>query len=222
MSTISTPRFILPRAQEQADADSVALSEVPSTGASRPGPILVNVTAGVAPVEAEPEVAEIPEGVAPISLQIPTFGVDAPIEVGAIVDGIMVDPTGPWVIVWYDALGRLGQGTNVVVAGHVDYYTVGPAVLWSIKEPGLAPGELITATADDGQVFQYAVEWSQQFDVATELTPEVIQTQIVNHTGYEALTIVTCGGAFDRGSGNYLDNIVVYASLVRGTASTQT
>jgi hypothetical protein len=212
MTTISTPRYILPRAQAETDAESVALSEVPSTGASRPGPILVNVTTGVAP--AEPEVAEIPVGVAPVGFQIPTFGVDAPVEVGAIVDGAMVDPTGPWVIVWYEQLGRLGQGTNVVVAGHVDYYTVGPAVLWSVKDPGLAPGELITLNAEDGQTFQYAVEWSRQFDVATELTPDVIQTEIVNHTGYEALTIVTCGGEFNPATSEYYSRIVVRANAV--------
>ena len=214
MTTISTPRYILPRAQAEAEADaeSVALSEVPSTGASRPGPILVNVTAGVAP--AEPEVAEIPEGVAPVGFQIPVFGIDAPVEVGAIVDGAMANPSGPWVIAWYEQLGRLGQGTNVVVAGHVDYYTVGPAVLWSVKDPGLAPGELISVTAEDGQTFQYAVEWSEQFDVATQLTPEFIQTEVVNHTGYEALTIITCGGEFNPATGEYLSRIVVRANAV--------
>ena len=215
MTTSTTPRLILPRAQEQADAESVAISEVPSTGASRPGPVLVSVTTGVAPLEpAEPEVAEIPAGVAPVSFQIPNFGVDAPIEIGAIVDGRMVDPTGPWVIVWYDALGRLGQGTNVVFSGHVDYYTVGPAVLWSIKEPGLSPGEVITVNAEDGQVFQYAVEWSRLYHVATQLTPDVIQNEIVNHTGYEAITIVTCGGEFDPATGEYVSRIIVRANAV--------
>ena len=211
-STSTTPRFIVPRFQEQADAESVALSEVPSSGAARPGPVLVNVTTGVA--VAEPEAAEVPAGVAPVTFQVPTYGVDAPVEIGAIVDGALTDPSGPWVIVWYDALGRLGQGTNVVFSGHVDYYTVGPAVLWSFKEPGLAPGELITVSAEDGQVFQYGVEWSRQFDVATELTPEVIQTEIVNHTGYEAITIVTCGGEFDPSTGEYLSRIIVRANAI--------
>lgn len=213
MSTrLRVPRFILPPVQEDTDAESVALSEVPSTGASRPGPILVNVTEGVAPAEVAE--AEIPEGVAPIAFQIPVFGVDAPIEIGSIVDGAMQDPTGPWVIAWYEQLGRLGQGTNVVVAGHVDYYTVGPAVLWGIKEPGIAPGELIMMTGEDGTVFEYAVEWSQQFDVATELTPDVIQNDIVNHTGYEALTIVTCGGEFIPGMGEYTSRIIVRANAI--------
>lgn len=212
MTTSTMPRFISPRAQEQTDAEPVAVSEVPSTGAARPGPILVDVTEGVAP--AESEVAEIPPGVAPITFQVPDFGVDAPIEIGAIVDGALTDPTGPWVIVWYEALGRLGQGTNVVFSGHVDYYTVGPAVLWTFKEPGMAPGQVIQVTAEDGQVFQYAVEWSRQFHVATELTPEVIQNEIVNHTGYEAITVVTCGGEFDPSTGEYLSRIIVRANQI--------
>lgn len=211
MTTSYSPRAISLRAQEEGDAESVALSEVPSTGAARPGPIVVNVTTGVAPVVTE---AEIPEGVPPILFQIPDFGVEAPIEVGEIVDGAMTDPSGPWVIKWYHELGRLGQGTNVVVSGHVDYFTVGPAVLWTVKEPGLAAGQTITMTGEDGSVFQYAVEWSQQFHVATELTPEVIQNDIVNHTGYEALTIVTCGGEFDPNTGSYLSRIIVRANQI--------
>jgi hypothetical protein len=212
MTAITTARAIVPRAQEE-ESEGVALSEVPSTGAARPGPILVNVTTGAAPAEEVAE-AEVPEGVAPVSFQIPNYGVDAPIEVGIIDNGVMVDPSGPWVIVWYEALGRLGQGTNVVVAGHVDYYSVGPAVLWSVKEPGLAPGEIISMTGEDGSVFEYAVEWSRQFHVATELTPEVIQNDIVNHTGYEAITIVTCGGEFDPATGSYVSRIVVRANQV--------
>lgn len=213
MTTSYSPRVILPRAQEEGDAESVALSEVPSTGAARPGPVLVNVTTGVAPAETVAE-AEIPEGVAPVLFQIPDYGVEAPVEVGAIENGVMTDPSGPWVIKWYNELGRLGQGTNVVVSGHVDYYTVGPAVLWTVKDPGLAAGQLITMTGEDGSVFQYAVEWSQQFHVATELTPEVIQNDIVNHTGYEALTIVTCGGEFDPNTGSYLSRIIVRANQI--------
>lgn len=214
MSTIFAPRAISPRAQTDTDAESVALSEVPSTGASRPGPVLVNVTTGVAPAAAEVAEAEIPEGVAPVLFQIPDYGVEAPIESGAITDGVMTDPSGPWVIKWYTDLGRLGQGTNVVVSGHVDYYTVGAAVLWTVKEPGLAPGQLISMTGEDGTVFQYAVEWSQLFNVATELTPEVIQNDIVNHTGYEALTIVTCGGEFDPVTSSYYSRIIVRANQI--------
>ncbi len=31
---------------------------------------------------------------------------------------------------------------------------------------------------------------------------------------YPALRLVTCGGAFDAATGQYLDNIIVYAHLV--------
>ena len=209
--------MIIPRFQEGTDETGVALSEVPTTGASRPGPILLSETFGVAPVEpaeAEEVVAEAPAGVAPLSFQIPDFAVDAPTEIGQIVDGAMLDPSGPWVIVWYEQLGRLGQGTNVVVAGHVDYYNVGPAVLWSLKDPGIQPGAIMRMTGEDGTVFEYVVEWSEEFHVATQLTPEVIQTQIVNDTGYEALTVITCGGEFDPATGSYVSRIVVRANAI--------
>jgi hypothetical protein len=38
--------------------------------------------------------------------------------------------------------------------------------------------------------------------------------------GYSALQMVTCGGRFDRTSGHYLSNIVVYSTLVATTPAT--
>ena len=54
-------------------ATTEALSEVPSTGARRPGPVILAATRVAAP---EPERVE---GVAPVELQVDSVGVDAPI-----------------------------------------------------------------------------------------------------------------------------------------------
>ena len=198
-------------AQEtDAEADvatTEALSEVPTTGARRPGPIILAATRVAAP-EPEPEPVE---GVAPIALQVDSVGVDAPIELGAVVDGAMQDPSGPWVVSWYEPLGKVGEGGNVVMAGHVDYWNVGPAVFWDVRY--LPEGEVIRVVGEDGKNYEYAVQWIERYDAAG-LTPEVIQNDIVGDTGEETLTLITCGGTFDPATGEYNERWVVRANLI--------
>jgi sortase (surface protein transpeptidase) len=192
---------------EEDVATTEALSEVPTTGARRPGPIILAATRVAAP-EPEPEPVE---GVAPIALQVDSVGVDAPIELGAVVDGAMQDPSGPWVVSWYEPLGKVGEGGNVVMAGHVDYWNVGPAVFWDIRE--LPAGEIIRVVGEDGKNYEYAVQWIERYEAAG-LTPEVIQNDIVGDTGEETLTLITCGGTFDPATGEYNERWVVRANLI--------
>jgi hypothetical protein len=190
-------------AQETNDGEetTVALSDVPSTGASRPGPVI--------PASARVRVQK-PAGFVPVELQVDKIGLDAPVEAGQIVDGVMQDPSGPWVAAWYSQLGKVGQGGNVVMAGHVDYWDVGPAIFQGV--PSLAPGDVIRVIGEDGQTIEYAVQWARLFDVASELTPEVIQSDIVGDDGHESITLITCGGQFD--GAEYLQRFVVRADKI--------
>jgi sortase (surface protein transpeptidase) len=202
-------------AENDEDTTEV-LSEVPSTGARRPGPVIL-AASRVAATDEESEPTPAPEGVAPVELQIDSVGVDAPIELGAVVDGAMQDPSGPWVVSWYDQLGEIGEGGNVVMAGHVDYYnagpdgTPGPAVFWDVRD--LPAGEIIRVLGEDGKNYEYAVQWTQAY-AAAELTPDVIQNDIVGDTGEETLTLITCGGDFDPATGEYLQRWVVRATQI--------
>ena len=67
-----------------AQRGALAQDEIPTTGARRPGPI-VAVASG----------SGVRRGVTPVAIHIAKAGVDAPIETGAIIDGMMQDPTGP-------------------------------------------------------------------------------------------------------------------------------
>ena len=69
------------------------------------------------------------------------------VETREIVDGVMQDPTGPWVVSWYKETGRLGvPDENVVMAAHVDYWDVGPAVFYNIRV--LAEGDVVDVTGE--------------------------------------------------------------------------
>jgi hypothetical protein len=176
-----------------------SLAEVPTTGARRPGPVILNATR-----------VRLPDGFSPVELVVDRIGLDAPVEVGSIVDGVMQDPSGPWVVSWYAPLGKVGEGGNVVMAGHVDYWDTGPAIFQGV--PSLVPGDVINVVGDNGETYQYQVEWAQLFDVASQLTPEVIQKDIVGDTGQESLTLITCGGEFN--GSEYLQRFVVRANKI--------
>jgi sortase (surface protein transpeptidase) len=184
------------------------LAEVPTTGVARLGPI--SPVEGAPVAEAEPE-DEAPKGVAPVQIQIDAAAVDAPVEEGQILDGVMQDPSGPWVVTWYKDLWSLGEGGNVVMAGHVDYWDTGPAVFYSIG--ALTEGDVIRVIGEDGETYEYAVEWSKLYNVATELTPEVIRSEVVGTTdGEETLTLITCGGEFNYDTGEYVSRMVLRAT----------
>ncbi|MBA2598218.1 MAG: class F sortase [Chloroflexota bacterium] len=169
------------------------VGDVPSTGASRPGPAnRVRETNIVLPI-------------APVGLAIETAGIDAGIEALRVVDGAMQDPSGPWVVAWYENLGALGRSGNVVMAGHIDYWNVGPSVFYNLAT--LQPADGITVSGDDGKVYPYAVEWVRQYDSTSMPIDDV-----VGPTEGHALTLITCGGAFDYANGEYLQRTVVRAN----------
>lgn len=141
------------------------------------------------------------------TLSIPRIGVNASIygrTVGE--DGQMGNPAGPWDVIWYDFSswgGDLGGapgegGSNVVLAGHVDYIRVGPAVFWSVKD--LVPGDQVTLNTPSGPV-TYAIQWSQWTGPYDDFTSYVAKQ------GQDVVTLVTCIGGFSAGS--YSNRLVV-------------
>jgi LPXTG-site transpeptidase (sortase) family protein len=177
---------------------STRTGEVPSTGARRPGPF-----------DQAPLQSVRPPGLVPVALRVERAAIDAPVEPLQVVDGAMQDPTGPWAVAWYENLGSLGEGGNVVMAGHIDYWNVGPAVFYSINQ--LVEGDQIDVVAADGQTFTYAVEWVRQYDAEN-----VPLDEVVGETNGESLTLITCGGTFDYATAHYLQRTVVRANQVTG------
>lgn len=150
------------------------------------------------------------DGVIPVELIIEKAQIAAEIEIQQIVDGVMQNPTGPWVVSWYEQTGELGVVGNVVMAGHVDYWNVGPSVFFNLID--LVEGDPIEVVGENQSTFSYTVEWNEVFDLE-ELTSGKI-TELVGPTEDPVLTLITCGGDFDYASGEYLSRRVVRASLV--------
>lgn len=145
-----------------------------------------------------------PFGLAPTRLIIPSIGLDAPIEVVGIVDGVMDVPQDPWNVGWYPAFSRLGQGRNVVMSGHVDWWGVGPTVFADLENVG--EGDEIDVTGEDGSSFTYQVTAVRSVDATTPAG------EALAGASGEALTLITCTGDFN--GEHYLSRLLVQAERV--------
>ena len=153
-------------------------------------------------------------------LMIPRFGVDAPLTYRAVGrDGQMPNPDTPDDVAYYDFSawpglgGAPGRGGNAVFSGHVDSGraackngTVAPpceAVFWELRN--LSTGDEIQIRIS-GETFNYRVVTRENISAV-----DGAWDQIVASTAEETLTIITCGGEFDRRSGSYNLRTVVTA-----------
>ena len=151
--------------------------------------------------------AEEGGGVAPVWIWIPAIGVEAAIEEVGIDDGRMGVPTDPWNVGWYPDLGYLGDGDNVVMAGHVDWWGYGPTVFADLAS--LGPDDEIVGGGDDGASYVYAVADTWTVD-ATSPAEDV--WRIFHPDVDQSLTLITCAGDFDGDA--YDARLVVRAELI--------
>ncbi len=145
-----------------------------------------------------------------MSISIPAIGVDAPIvTVGVAADHTIAVPPldRPNETAWYDGSARPGQQGAAVIVGHIDTAATGPAVFY--KLPDLRPGDRITIRARHRTRFVYRVDGLREYRKTS-----VPIARVFGPVSYPALRLISCTGAFDYATGHYLDNVVVYASIV--------
>jgi hypothetical protein len=144
----------------------------------------------------------------PVSVALPRLGVHS------VLDPLQLQPDGElqapprWDVAgWYVGGPRPGERGPAVVAGHVDGPD-GPAVFWRLEE--LRPGDRVEVRRADGSTAVFAV--TRSLVVPKDDFPTA---EVYGPTPHAELRLITCDGAFDRGSGHYLDNLVVFATEVR-------
>jgi hypothetical protein len=142
----------------------------------------------------------------PVRISIPAIGVTAPvIRLGLDRSGALEVPRDFGDTGWWTGGARPGERGPAVIAGHVDSYT-GPAVFFRIGN--LRRGDAITVERADGSSVRFHVQRSAHYPKAHFPT-----TKVYGPTAKPTLRLITCSGKFDRASGHYLDNTVVYAGL---------
>lgn len=144
----------------------------------------------------------------PVELSIPKLEVATRL-VGLRIarDGTLGVPTDFARAGWWSQGPAPGDAAPAIIAGHVDDQS-GPAVFARLDE--LTAGDPLTVRRADGTIATFEVRQVHRYakrDFPTRLVYE-------GTPGEASLRLITCGGAFDRESGHYRDNTVVFAALV--------
>lgn len=140
----------------------------------------------------------------PVRVVIPAIDVDADlVHVGLQPDGAMEVPDFG-LAAWYTEGPRPGHPGPAVIVAHVDS-RAGPDVFFDLDD--LVAGDSVHVVYDSGDRVRFTVSSSEQ-------TPkdELPVATIWPTTDERLLTLVTCGGSFDRIEGHYRDNVIVYAT----------
>ena len=144
---------------------------------------------------------------APESVEIPAIGVDAAlVPVGLKPDGAVQTPDFG-LAGWYEPGPRPGDRGPAVVLAHVDSKASGPDVFYRLHE--LKAGARISVRYHDATV-TFSVTRTEQVDKSALPTQ-----RIWGATKRPVLRLITCGGQFDQAAHSYLDNVIVYADLLR-------
>jgi sortase (surface protein transpeptidase) len=148
-----------------------------------------------------------------VSITIPAIGVHSKLlDLGVNPNGsLQVPPLNDTPATneaaWFRYSPTPGQLGASVIEGHIDSIYQGPSVFFRLG--ALAPGDTIDVRLADRIVAVFRVDGVRQFAKAAFPT-----SVLYGDPGYAALRLVTCGGAFDGSTHNYLANIVVAAHLV--------
>lgn len=180
-----------------------------STPAMRP------VAAGVGafpaptgPIVAPPQSAQPKPVSSPVSLTIPLIGVNSKLTtLGLDNSGAIQVPGSTTIAGWYTGSPRPGAIGSAIIIGHIDSVS-GPGVFYRLTE--LRRGDDVYVKRADGTTAEFRVTVRQEYP------KDHFPTQTVYGPVPDAeLRLITCGGAFDRATGHYLSNIVVYATEVK-------
>lgn len=143
----------------------------------------------------------------PASLTIPAIGVQAGsiADLGLTPGGELEVPPDATTVGWFTGAPSPGEVGPAVLAAHVDYKHV-PGAFSKLKD--LRSGEVVRVGRTDGRTAVFTVYRVDRYAKAGFPTDEVY-----GDTAEPELRLITCGGVFDRSSGNYLDNVVAFAKL---------
>jgi sortase (surface protein transpeptidase) len=144
----------------------------------------------------------------PVRLRIPAVHVDTPLgRLGRTADGMIEVPSDFDTAGWFQDGPRPGQPGPAVILGHIDSKR-GPAVFFRLRD--LVAGAEVFVDRADGSTAAFRVTTTQR------VPKTAFPTDLVYGPTLEpSLRLVTCGGSFDRTTGSYRDNVIVYADAAR-------
>ncbi|KYH45653.1 class F sortase [Branchiibius sp. NY16-3462-2] len=184
-------------------AQSAATTESPETA----GPQGPSSAPPSVPSSGSPAIGVRP-GSRPVSVSIPAIDVQLPlIELGLQSDGTLAVPSGAQVGkgAWFTGSPTPGAPGPAVVEAHVTT-TTGRGPFFRLAS--LTAGDRASVRLADGSSVLFTVYRVARYPKNAFPTGDVYG----NTTGPE-LRLITCGGQFDRSTGHFDDNTVVYARV---------
>jgi hypothetical protein len=143
----------------------------------------------------------------PTRVVIPALDVDVrTIELGLRPDGTMEVPTSGAIAGWYAGAPTPGELGPAVITAHVRWQGE-PGAFADLRK--LDPGDQIGVRRADGGTVLFEVLRVERYAKDRFPTDEVYGD--IQAAG---LRLITCGGEVDPQTGEYADNVVVYAGLV--------
>ena len=156
-----------------------------------------------APFSAQPSSAAVTP-IRATALRIPALELDSDlVELGVDADGVLVPPASPDVAGWFTGGAVPGERGPAVIAGHLDSRT-GPGVFARLAD--VPVGAEVEVDRSDGSTARFRV-----VAVTVVGKDEFPTRQVYGPTPVAALSLITCGGQFDRATRHYRDNVVVSA-----------
>ncbi len=142
----------------------------------------------------------------PVRVQVPALGVTSTVmRLGLQRDGSMEVPSGAYPVGWYDRSPTPGEIGPAVLAGHVDWQGERGA-FFGLRE--LLPGDEVVVDRADGTVATFRVDRVEEHD-----KDEFPSDDVYGDIDTAGLRLITCGGSFDEDTGDYRQNVIVFASL---------
>ena len=130
------------------------------------------------------------------------------IRVGVTSRGSLEVPSGSHYdqAAWFRYSPTPGSLGPAIIVGHIDS-TRGASVFFHLGS--LEPGDLVQVERTDHSTAVFKVD-----EVGRYQKDEFPTQRVYGDTDNAALRLISCGGPFDRDSGHYRDNVIVWASLL--------
>ena len=220
---MSVARLAGLRAALRAACCSLVLAGMLGACASDPAPAVTSPAAPPAVTAPAPDVAPVPSAAdtpvpvpvlpavmaasVPTRLEVPAIAVDSELmALGLLADGTLEVPPAAFPAGWFTGAPTPGEQGPAVIAGHIDWVT-GPGVFYRLA--ALEVGAEIRVSRADGTVAVFRT--TEVSTYPKDAFPTELVYGDIDHAG---LRLISCGGAFNSGTGHYEDNVVVFAELV--------
>jgi len=187
---------------------TVASATTAATGAPPDTSALAEVIVPLGSAIYDPDAVPEP-GPIPVAVTIDRIRVDsAPVVPVGVEENGELEIPGASDVGWYRFGPTPGEAGSSVLAAHVAFN--GRDGVFR-RLASVEPGSIVRVDYDDGSTTTHVIT-----EVAQYRKDELPLERVFSNSGDPVLTLITCGGDFNRSLNVYDDNIVAYAAPLEG------